>query len=93
METIGIYGPVEGPPMKHRDHERRSVQMAATIEFGGEGATCKVLNMSASGAMLGDVTGSDCIPENVSLVIPTEGKHFSCRVVWRKDKRIGVTFE
>jgi hypothetical protein len=48
--------------------------------------------MSDSGAML-DVTSPVGIPEYVSLVIPTEGKRLSCHVVWRKEKRIGVTFD
>ena len=78
--------------MEKRRAARQRVLRAATIEFAGGGISCTVRNMSDSGAML-DVTSPVGIPEYVSLVIPTEGKHLSCHVVWRKEKRIGVTFE
>ena len=33
------------------------------------------------------------IPEHFTLVFPADGLHMPCRVVWRKERRIGVTFE
>ena len=78
--------------MENRAADRHRVLKAATIEFGGGGISCLVRNMSDSGAML-DVTSPIGVPELVSLVIPTEGKRLPCRVVWRKEKRIGVRFE
>jgi hypothetical protein len=32
------------------------------------------------------------IPEKFTLVVPSDGLHFPCRVVWRKEHRIGVVF-
>jgi hypothetical protein len=78
--------------MDKRSAARHRVLKAATIEFAGGGISCTVRNMSDSGAML-DVTSPIGIPEHVSLIIPTEGKHLPCHVVWRKEKRIGVTFD
>jgi len=78
--------------MEKRNVARQLVEVAATIEFGGGGTACMVRNISDGGALL-ELTNAVHIPENVSLVIPTEGKHLSCRVVWRKEKRIGVMFE
>jgi PilZ domain len=78
--------------MEKRSAARQRVLKAATIGFGGGEITCMVRNMSDTGAML-DVTSPLGIPDRVSLVIPTEGKHLPCHVVWRKEKRIGVTFE
>jgi PilZ domain len=78
--------------MEKRAANRHRILKAATIEFGGGGITCMVRNISDSGAML-DVTSPVGIPEHVSLVILAEGKHLPCRVVWRKEKWIGVTFE
>jgi hypothetical protein len=78
--------------MENRSAIRQRVLKGATIEFGGGGIDCKIRNMSANGAML-DVISPVGIPEHFSLVVPTGGKHRSCQVVWRKEKRIGVTFK
>jgi PilZ domain len=78
--------------MEQRASDRHRILKAATIEFGGGCITCTVRNVSDSGAML-DVSSPVGIPEHVWLVIPTEGKRLSCRIVWRKEKPIGVTFE
>ena len=64
---------------------------AGTIEFGGGAIDCTVRNFSDTGAAL-DVTSPVGIPEHFTLFIPADGKHLSCTVVWRKEKRIGVRF-
>jgi hypothetical protein len=33
------------------------------------------------------------IPAHFTLFVPADGRHWPCRVVWRKVKRIGVAFE
>jgi PilZ domain len=78
--------------MENRSATRQRVLKGATIEFGGGGIDCTIRNMSASGAML-DVISPVGIPEHFGLVVPTDGKHLPCQVVWRKEKRIGVTFK
>lgn len=75
---------------EHRTAARQRVLKRGTIEFGGGAIDCTVRNISATGAAL-DVTSPIGIPVRFNLV--TEGNRLSCRVVWRKEKRIGVAFE
>jgi hypothetical protein len=76
---------------EHRVAPRHKVVKAGTIEFGGGGIDCTVRNLSASGAAL-DVVSPVGIPERFTLVISADGHRKACQVVWRKEKRIGVTF-
>ena len=76
---------------ERRDKARRRVLKAGTIEFGGGAIDCTIRNFSDTGAAL-DVTSPVGIPEHFTLFIPADGKHLSCTVVWRKEKRIGVKF-
>jgi hypothetical protein len=78
--------------MEKRTTSRQRVFKAGTIEFGGGAIDCTIRNWSASGAAL-DVTSPVGIPAHFTLFVPADGRHWSCRVVWRKEKRIGVTFE
>ena len=79
---------------EHRNAPRHRVLKSATIEFGGGGIDCVVRNMSDTGAAL-EVTSPLGIPERFSLVITQERQERlvkPCRVMWRKEKRIGVRF-
>ena len=78
--------------MEKRIAPRQRALKAGTIEFGGGGIDCVVRNRSETGAAL-DVTSPLGIPGSFTLVIPADGFRRSCRVVWRKEKRIGVMFE
>jgi hypothetical protein len=83
--------------MPSSEHEKRaaprhSVLRAGTIQFDGGSINCMARNMSNTGALL-SVTSSVGIPEYFTLILSPDGRHMSCRVVWRKEKRIGVTFE
>jgi len=80
-----------GAMNEHRIAPRHRVLKAGTIEFGGGGIDCTVRNLSASGAAL-DVVSPVGIPDSFDLVIVAEHLRRHCRVVWRKGKRIGVTF-
>jgi hypothetical protein len=75
---------------EHRITNRQRVLKAGKIEFGGGAVDCTVRNISATGAAL-DVTSPLGIPAQFILV--TEGDHLPCRVVWRKEKRIGIAFD
>jgi hypothetical protein len=77
---------------EHRVAPRHRVLKAATIEFGGGAIDCTIRNMSNTGAAL-DVTSPVGIPQQFILVLPADGLHMPCHVVWRKQKRIGVTFD
>jgi hypothetical protein len=69
--------------------QRQRVLKAGTIEFNGGAIDCTLRNLSATGAAL-EVTSPIGIPERFTLA--ANGTHFPCRVVWRKEKRIGVAF-
>jgi hypothetical protein len=70
---------------------RHRVLKAGTIAFNGGGLSCMVRNVSNSGAAL-DVVSPVGIPEHFTLVVLADGLQRPCRVVWRKEKRIGIAF-
>lgn len=71
---------------------RQRVLKAGTIEFGGGAIDCTVRNFSATGAAL-DVASPLGIPAQFTLVLPADGLHRPCHVVWLKERRIGVAFD
>jgi hypothetical protein len=71
---------------------RRRVLKAGSIEFGGGEFECTIRNVSESGAAL-EVLTPLYIPDRYTLVVQSEQSKRACRVIWRKQKRIGVTFE
>jgi hypothetical protein len=71
---------------------RRRVLKAGSIQFGGGAIDCTVRNVSETGAALEAVTPL-FIPDRFSLAVPTDQLKRPCKVVWRKQVRIGVTFE
>lgn len=77
---------------EHRTAQRRRTLKAGTISFGGGAIDCTVRNFSESGAAL-DVISPVGIPERFTLLIEADQNQLPCRVVWRKEKRIGVRFE
>jgi hypothetical protein len=78
---------------EHRTASRRRLLKAGRISFGGGAAIdCTIRNLSETGAAL-EVTSPVGIPERFTLVIEADHSHLPCRVVWRKEKRIGVHFE
>jgi PilZ domain-containing protein len=78
---------------EHRVAPRRRLLKAGKITFGGGAAfDCTVRNLSETGAAL-EVGSPVGIPERFTLVIEANRLHVPCRVVWRKEKRIGVHFE
>lgn len=76
----------------HRRAPRRRILKAGSIAFGGGSIDCTVRNLSATGAALEVVTPL-FIADRFTLIIPTEQFKRPCRIVWRKDRRIGVTFD
>lgn len=75
---------------EHRAAPRHKVLKSATISFGGGAITCTLRNLSDSGASL-EVTSPIGIPD--TFVLQTEGEARHCRVIWRKEHRIGVRFK
>jgi hypothetical protein len=78
--------------MDKRITQRDRVLKAATIEFEGGAFSCMVRNISDRGAAL-DVPSLAGIPHDFTLVLPVDGLRLFCRSVWRKERRIGVTFD
>lgn len=76
---------------EHRAAPRQRVLKAGTIEFGGEAIPCTVRNLSASGAAI-EINSPLWFPDRFVLAVESEGWRRPCRVVWRKEKRLGVTF-
>jgi hypothetical protein len=77
---------------EHRAAQRRRMLKAATISFGGGAIDCIVRNLSETGASL-EVISPVGIPDRFTLVVDTDRSKLPCRIVWRREKRIGVRFE
>jgi hypothetical protein len=75
---------------EHRIAARHRVLKGARIRFGGGAIDCTIRNISATGPAL-DVTSPLGIPTEFTLV--SDDIQRPCRVVWRTEKRIGITFE
>jgi hypothetical protein len=75
----------------HRIAPRRRVLKAGLIESGGGAVDCTVRSISDTGAAIEVVTPL-YIPVKFTLVIPSDESRRSCRIVWRKERRIGVAF-
>jgi len=75
---------------ENRIATRHRVLKGGRMHFGGGAIDCTIRNISDTGAAL-DVTSPLGIPTEFVLV--TDGEQRPCRVVWRKEKRIGITFD
>jgi hypothetical protein len=71
---------------------RHRVMKAGTIEFGSSAIDCMVRNLSITEAAL-EVSSQIPIPAKFALVVPGDGLHLACNVVWRSEYRIGVAFD
>jgi hypothetical protein len=76
---------------EHRTAQRRRLLKSGKISFGGGAIDCTVRNLSETGAAL-EVSSPVGIPGLFTLVIEPDHIHVPCRVVWRKETRIGVHF-
>lgn len=70
---------------------RRNVMRAARINFGRRSATCTVRNLSATGASIEGTRLAEA-PDTFTLTLEMESAARPCRVVWRRQARIGVRF-
>jgi hypothetical protein len=77
---------------EHRIAPRRRVLKAGSISFGGGTFDCTVRNISDTGAALEVVTPL-FIPDKFTLIVPSDGISRLCRVMWRRERRIGVSFD
>lgn len=72
---------------------RYRVSKPAQIEYGGDKSSCIIRDLSITGAALQLSDLSATIPAAFTLIIPEDKLEISCRVVWRRAYRIGVTFD
>jgi len=88
--TVGSEVPATG---ERRREFRRPVELNGVIEFGNdlERVDCKVLDISNSGAKLSADDASKA-PEYFRLYILPLNMVLDCRVMWRKENRMGVYF-
>jgi hypothetical protein len=89
---LGILdGPLDHAMENARQSVRQRVLKSGTIRFGDVAVPCVVRNLSTAGVAL-DVGSQDGVPDQFTLIVHTENKIYSCTVVWRKGRRLGVAF-
>jgi hypothetical protein len=74
-----------------RKASRRRVLDMALIRFGEMSVSCVIRNLTEVGAAL-DVGLQSDIPDQFTLIVMAKNKIYSCNIVWRKNRRIGVSF-
>lgn len=77
-----------------RKATRRPMRYAAWVALKpGQLHGCALSDISNTGARI-DVENANTIPDHFVLLLSGNGKaRRKCRVVWRKETQIGVTFE
>ena len=74
-----------------RKNLRKRVLDTGLIRFGDLSVCCVLRNLSETGAAL-DIGSESLIPNRFTLIVVRKKKIYSCSVIWRKGKRIGVSF-
>ena len=73
---------------------RHATRSPAWIEFDNDTPpqSCTVVDISDGGARI-EVTSADRLPEEFSLVLTDDAAHVRrCRIAWREDGQIGVSY-
>jgi hypothetical protein len=78
---------------ERKGQQRRRTLKPAKIVFGRRSCVidCMVRNVSASGACL-VLPSTVGVPDRFDLMVATETYPRHCRVAWKDDTRVGVTF-
>jgi hypothetical protein len=83
-----------GPPgdlvPERRAVRRLGVTTGATIESGSGRVACVLRDVSAAGASL-SAAGRGKLPQHFTLM--AGGSRLPCRIIWRRDRRIGIAFD
>jgi hypothetical protein len=64
----------------------------AKIDYGGDKYPCTVRDISTTGAAL-EFSDLIRVPDNFTLIMPGDGLKLPCKVVWRREYRVGVAFD
>ncbi|THD63125.1 MAG: PilZ domain-containing protein [Bradyrhizobium sp.] len=76
---------------ENRRAPRYDVLKVGAVKFGRQSVNCLVRNLSATGAAI-EISSRTGLPERFVLVVPGDRLQLACRLVWRKEHRIGVAF-
>ena len=93
-----IVSELEGDLNEQVDTEAQLILMRevalepGTIEFHGRTVSCLVRSLSRQGASL-DVISAGIIPDRFTLALPLEDVSYTCRLLWRREMEIGVSFQ
>ena len=85
---MGIPAPA---PVEKRKHHRTEINEPAYVSAGGSVMRCIVRNISPEGAAI-DVDNPAFVPARFRLVIAKDSSTHDCRVIWIREKRIGLAF-
>ncbi|MGI9463163.1 MAG: PilZ domain-containing protein [Aestuariivirgaceae bacterium] len=80
-------------PGERRTEYRRPVDMAGVCEFddGTERLECTIVDMTSAGAQL-RVASDATVPNDFKLYVLPLNTILDCRVAWRLDTRVGVSY-
>jgi len=74
-----------------RKHQRTEINEPAFVSAGGSVMRCVVKNISPDGAAI-DVDNPAYVPGQFRLVMASDSSTHDCRVIWIREKRIGLAF-
>jgi hypothetical protein len=74
-----------------RKHQRTEINEPAYVSAGGSVMHCMVRNISPDGAAI-DVDNPSFVPNQFRLVMASDSSIHDCRVIWIREKRIGLAF-
>ena len=77
-----------------RIEPRYKCDKRAIAEYGGDKYPCVVRDLSATGAAVEFPELVKVIPiaQGFNLILPEDGLRLACRIIWKRDYRMGVTF-
>ena len=81
-----------GVMVETRIATRYRVAKPAKIDHGGDKISCIIRDISATGAAI-EMSDLVRVPAEFMLIVPEDRLKLRCRVVWRKEYRIGVAFD
>jgi hypothetical protein len=91
FNTLRFLMSTNGRPATRKTERQARLEMGV-IRFGETSVSCVLRNLSEAGAAL-DVGPQRDIADRFTLIIFPSQKLYSCNVVWRNGRRIGVSFE
>ena len=74
-----------------RKHQRTEIDEPGYVSASGSVMSCVVRNISPEGAAI-DVENPAFVPAQFRLVMARDSSTHDCRVIWIREKRIGLAF-